>query len=77
VLFFAGDRAGMTADAAVLIDDKAVAHFLPFKSAIDPKKNLTLISENEKNGQGAMMNRARFVVRKPRSILEHQRLSQV
>jgi hypothetical protein len=32
VLFFAGNRAGMTADAAVLIDDKAVAHFVPFES---------------------------------------------
>jgi hypothetical protein len=30
VLFFAGNRARMTADAAVLIDDESVTHFGPF-----------------------------------------------
>ena len=32
VLFFTGNRAGVTADAAILIDDKSVAHFIPFES---------------------------------------------
>ena len=32
VFFFTGNRAGVTADAAVLIDDKSVAHFIPFES---------------------------------------------
>jgi hypothetical protein len=30
VLFFAGHRAGVTADATVLIDHEAVAHSIPF-----------------------------------------------
>jgi hypothetical protein len=30
VFFFTGDRAGVAADAAVLIDEKSVAHFEPF-----------------------------------------------
>jgi hypothetical protein len=30
VLLLAGDRAGVTADAAVLIDHEAVAHPIPF-----------------------------------------------
>ena len=32
VLFFTGNRASVTADATVLIDDKSVAHFIPFES---------------------------------------------
>ena len=32
VLFFARHRAGVAADAAVLIDEKSVAHFEPFRS---------------------------------------------
>jgi hypothetical protein len=32
MLFFARHRAGVTADATVLIDDKSVAHFIPFES---------------------------------------------
>ena len=32
VLFLARHRAGMTADAAILVDNKSVAHSKPFKS---------------------------------------------
>jgi hypothetical protein len=32
VFFFASHRAGMTADAAMLIDEKSVTHFIPFES---------------------------------------------
>jgi hypothetical protein len=34
VLFFTGNRAGVTADATILIDDKSVAHFIPFESTV-------------------------------------------
>jgi hypothetical protein len=32
VFFFASYRAGVTADATVLIDEKSVAHYKPFRS---------------------------------------------
>jgi hypothetical protein len=32
VFFFTGNRTGVTTDATILIDDKSVAHFIPFES---------------------------------------------
>ena len=32
VFFLTGNRASVTADATILIDDKSVAHFIPFES---------------------------------------------
>jgi hypothetical protein len=52
VLFFAGNRAGVTADATVLIDYKSVAHFIPFESeySISTKKNFHLDSREKREG---------------------------
>jgi hypothetical protein len=52
VLFFAGNRAGVTADATVLIDHKSVAHFIPFESeySISTKKNFHLDSRETREG---------------------------
>jgi hypothetical protein len=52
VLFFTGNRAGVTADATILIDDKSVAHFIPFESenSITTKKIFTLNSREKREG---------------------------
>lgn len=53
VLFFAGDRAGVTTDAAVLIDDKSVTHFKPFalEDFFIDRKFFILIAEKNEKGQ--------------------------
>jgi hypothetical protein len=54
VLFLAGNRAGVTADATVLIDNKPVAHFIPFESeySISTNENFHLvIAEKKEKGQ--------------------------
>jgi hypothetical protein len=42
VLLFAGDRAGMTPNTPILIDDKSVSHLLTFRSHRMPKKRFQL-----------------------------------
>jgi hypothetical protein len=55
VFFFTGNRAGVTADAAILIDDKSVAHFRPSesKNSIKRNKNLHLDSRDKREGSTA------------------------
>jgi hypothetical protein len=49
VLFFAGHRAGVTADATILIDDKSVAHFIPFElENLISKKKIFHLDSREK-----------------------------
>ena len=52
VLFLTGHRTGVTPDATVLIDDKSVAHFIPFESeySISTKKNCHLDSREKRVG---------------------------
>jgi hypothetical protein len=58
MLFFARHRAGMTADAAILIDDKSVAHFIPFESenSISNQKNFHLDSREKQEGSNALQH---------------------
>lgn len=56
MLFFARDRAGVTTDAAVLINDKSVAHDIPFESAnlILTKNKSHLDSREKQEGSTAL-----------------------
>jgi hypothetical protein len=50
MLFFAGHRAGVTSDTAMLIDEKSITHFVPFESenSIVANKNLFLDSREKR-----------------------------
>jgi hypothetical protein len=52
VLFFTGNRAGVTADTTILIDDKSVAHFIPFEleNSVSTKKIFHLDSREKREG---------------------------
>jgi hypothetical protein len=52
VLFFARDRAGMAADAAMLINEKSVPHFKPFKSEKSQTGREDRFQIAEKNSKG-------------------------
>ena len=53
VLFFAGNRTGMAADTAMLINEKSVAHSKPFKSEKLPIGQTELISDSREKQEGS------------------------
>src|SRR5262249_44362161 len=52
MLFLTGNRAGVTADATILIDDKSVAHFIPFEleNLLKTTENFHLDSREKREG---------------------------